>query len=51
MAAKRAETPQANEPLVQAPAPVARKATGSSKLEGLDFQIDDPYRLGVCKSQ
>ena len=40
-AAKRVEAPQANGPVVVAAAPVARKATGSSKLEALEFQIDE----------
>jgi hypothetical protein len=39
--AKRVEAPQANGPVVVAAAPVARKATGGSKLEGLEFQIDE----------
>jgi hypothetical protein len=39
--AKGSMEPQANTPLAVAPAPVARKATGSGKLEGLEFQIDE----------
>ena len=44
-ATKRVEAPQANGPVVVAAAPVARKATGSSKLEALEFQIDECLML------
>jgi len=39
--AKRAEAPGPNGAITQALAPVARKATGSSKLDELELQIDE----------
>jgi hypothetical protein len=39
--AKRATETQVNGPLASAAVPVARKATGGTKLEALEFQIDE----------